>query len=493
MTNLKKLASVETERHCLKAFFKHPEIFADVDGHISERDFVNDTNRVIFSVIRTILCKGEHLDKVVVAQKIRNLGLLSKEDMDIFAYIDSLTGSQITAKGGIDACKELIKLRIRRELCANADQVKEFIINNGELKIDELIAGADKIYNQQIDNYITNDHPEDLFQGIDDVIQERVNNPEKFTGLIVPYKYFYKAYGPLRNGNLYSFLSRPGVGKSTILNDLAYKVPLINNCKSLILDTENLTADIKFRMAAAISGVPCTLLERGLFVRNRELLEKYNASKDQLKKLQKLTYHKQVAGRPIEEIVAMIRRWYYNVVGRGNPAIVIYDYIKLTGEKDYQKKEYELVGEKVNRLKELSVELDIPILTANQLNRTAESGVDDSSAISQSDRLQWYSSFCAIFRRKTLEEIAEDGIEYGGHKMIVLKSRHQGEEASGHSDLVRVPTGKKTFKYVNNFISFNVDNFNVEEKGDLRDILNAKKQIIKIKTDNNDDDDNTSF
>ena len=185
----------------------------------------------------------------------------------------------------------------------------------------------------------------------------------------------------------------------------------------------------------------------------------------------------QVAGKPVEEIESIIQRWYLSEVGRGNPAIVVYDYIKLTGEgSDKNKQEYQLIGDKVDRLKNLSVRLNIPILTACQLNRSAENGTDDSSAIAQSDRLQWFAAYVGIFRRKTLEEQAEDGLSYGSHKMIELAARYQGKNAHGHTDLVKVKEGNQT-KYKKNFISFDVQNFNVQEKGSLQDIIDSKSGV----------------
>ena len=111
-------------------------------------------------------------------------------------------------------------------------------------------------------------------------------------------------------------------------------------------------------------------------------------------------------------------------------------------------------------------------MTACQLNRSAENGIDDSSAISQSDRLQWFASFVGIFRRKTLEEIADDGEEFGSHKLIPLATRFQGRSSAGHHDYIPVDRDGRV-KYVPNFISFNIDNFRVEETGTLQDIVQA--------------------
>jgi hypothetical protein len=237
-------------------------------------------------------------------------------------------------------------------------------------------------------------------------------------------------------------------------------------------------------MAASLTSIPCWFLETGLYQKNQELYDKYQKAKneDKFKISRKKIFHIQCAGKPITEIESIIKRWYLKEVGRGGQACIIYDYIKLTGESDYNKKEYELIGEKVNRLKELSVQLNVPILTACQLNRSAEgvSAVDSSSAVAQSDRLNWMASFLAIFRRKTLDELSDDGLMYGTHKMIILKSRFRGVESSQFHDYVKVPGAKGKSKFEQNFISFQVENFDVQEKGTLRDIVKSRREQYDI-------------
>ena len=48
-----------------------------------------------------------------------------------------------------------------------------------------------------------------------------------------------------------------------------------------------------------------------------------------------------------------------------------------------------------------------------------------------------FASFVGIFRRKTNDEIAMDGEDYGTHKLLPIKTRYQGKDAAGHIDLVR--------------------------------------------------------
>jgi len=463
------ISSLKIERHVLGGLLKYPEVFFDVDKFVTTSDFVSKEHYVIYSTIKDILSSGRKLDKTLLAHQIKNLGVSFKSEVDIFNYIEDISFTQIKKEALIEACKELCKIRIRRELDETADKLKDFVKTNGHKDADSIVTEADQIYNNKIQEYSKLNEPEALFDGIEDLINERGLDPQDEMGLKTPYDNFNTMFGGIRKGNIYAWVSRPKHGKSTILSHLATEMSVINECPALILDTEMSTVDVQFRIASAVTGIPVWYLETGQWRKNEDMVKRFEDNKERFYQAKRNVMHMTVAGKPIQEICSIVRRWYYTHVGRGNNCVVVYDYIKLTGEKDNNKKEYELIGEKVNTLKELTLELEIPLLTACQLNRSAESGVDDSSAIAQSDRLQWFASFVAIFRRKSPEEISEEGREFGTHKLIPLATRFQGREAQGHTDLVRVAEGNR-YKYVPNFINYNIENFSVSEHGTLQTI-----------------------
>ncbi len=468
--------SLQLEKYVLSAMIKHPQTFPDIESFICEDDFINEVHYTIYCVYKDSFNKGESIDKVLLAQKAKNLGItFQDQSIDIFNYINSVAMIPTTKKGLIESAKELLKFRVRRELDETGDNIKKFAHTSAEKPIEDIITECDKIYNKSVTPYTqSSSKPEDITNDIIDIIEERGNNPIEENGLKTPYANFNRMYGGIRPGNIYAWVSRPKHGKSTILNDLAIKISSLNKgCRALVLDTEMSTEDMKFRIASSLTQIPVWHLETGNWKKNADLHQKFQDNKAEILKIQNLVDHIEVSGKPIEEIISIIKRWYFSKVGRNNPCVIVYDYIKLTGESDRNKQEYQLIGDKVNALKELCSELNVPILTACQLNRSAENGVDDSSAISQSDRLQWFASFVAIFRRKTVQEIADDGEEFGSHKLIPLASRFQGKDSAGHHDLVMVKEGK-TIKYMPNFLSFNIKNFHVEETGTLDDILQSR-------------------
>ena len=104
-------------------------------------------------------------------------------------------------------------------------------------------------------------------------------------------------------------------------------------------------------------------------------------------------------------------------------------------------------------------------------NRHADTIIDDESVVSLSDGITQFCSHLFLLRKKALEEMREDGNNFGTHKLINLKSRHLGKNAlRAINDVTMVDGSKKK-----NFINLKFKNFQIEEKGDLQDLVNFQQ------------------
>ncbi len=476
--------SLQIERHCLGGLLKNQEVFSDVAAWVSEHDFYNDVHQTIYCVLRDFLIKGEDVDKTILAARIKNYGIGFKDDINIFDYIATIAFTEVTAKGTLDSFQELVKLRICREIHETGAKLQAHAKGNINNKIDDIITEADAIYNGKISAYELSDEPVNLFEKMEELIEGRGNNPIDDVGFLTPYPTFNRLYGGWRPKNIYAIVSRPGEGKSTWLYDAAFKTAKAHDfkIKVLYLDTENQTEDMQFRAMSSETNVPTWYLETGNWRKNEEFTNRVRSVLPNTKHFE--CFHFRVGNKTVDQICSIIRRWYLSKVGRGGKGIIVYDYIKLTGERLGESwKEYQAIGDKVDKFKRLSEEVACPFLTAMQLNRSGENTnklsstiIDDASAISLSDRLQWFASFVAICRRKSVDEIALDTPAFGTHKLINLKTRFQGRDARGHIDLLKRMTADGTEKYVKNYLNFQIENFNVQEKGSLADIIEASKQ-----------------
>lgn len=254
--------------------------------------------------------------------------------------------------------------------------------------------------------------------------------------------------------------------------------------------------ELVMRQCAALSGVPMYLLETGKWRKaGQDVVDKVRAVWPRIKHLK--FYYYNVGGSDVDSMIKVLRRFYYSKVGRGNEMILSFDYIKTSSEGvGGNKNEYQLVGEIVDKFKrciqkEIRFEGKpmISMMTSVQsnrmgivTNRNSQNIVDDESIVSLSDRIIQFSSYMFILRKKTNDEMAAEGRNFGSHKLINIKARHLGEDRMGALEPVVVGDTLR-----NNFINLDFNNFNITEKGDLREIVKTLDGQFDLDEDDSDE------
>lgn len=487
------LYSIQVEKHVLGGLIQNPHIIGDVDRFISEKDFVAEPHNVIYGCLRSALLNNERVDKVLLAQKIKNLGIAFKDDINIFDYIEAISFAPITADATIRACQELAKLRALREIHGTCEDMKSHIEKSINQTLDDTIAEVDEMYGKQVNSFNSENEPTLLFQGLYEKVEERGNNPVDEVGLGTPYPEFNRLYGGFRRKNLYIIASRAKSGKTTWLNETVAEMSRIHNVPVLVLDTEMSTEEIQYRMGASRSRVGLWHLKSGQWRKNEDNIQRVRSTLPGVFQSYDKVYHMAVGNKTKAHIASIARRWYLKVVGRGNDCIICHDYLKVVEFDGKNRQEYQEMGSLVDFMKKLAEELDCPVITACQNNREGVVAarepseiIDDERSVGLSDRITWYASGVWILRRRTPEEITLDTPESGTHKLIELVVREQGRDAAGHQDFMlrRFPDGKQ--KYVKNFINFHIHNFSVEERGSLRHTIERQNSQFHVEDTNPD-------
>jgi hypothetical protein len=171
-------------------------------------------------------------------------------------------------------------------------------------------------------------------------------------------------------------------------------------------------------------------IETGGFADNPDRANKiYKAVKD-LKNTR--LFYKTIAGKPFEDQLSIMKRWLVKEVGLNDDGtakdcVIFYDYLKLmdTSGMSQDMKEYQVLGFMMTQLHNFAVKYKVPIVAFIQLNRDGITKESTDSA-SGSDRIIWLCSNFTIFKRKSDEEIAEDGPINGNRKLVPLIARHGG-------------------------------------------------------------------
>jgi len=479
--------SHELEQHLLSGVIKHPESFFEISNLIEESDFRanGEVNKTIFKIIKQALEAGESIDDVIISQRIRELNISFDENVNVFDYLKSLSMRMVGKESILQTAKDLKKLSIRQNISTQAVQVASQMKKmKSSASFEEIIDTADAAFNKNISSMFANKNsPENIFEDMEDIIEERGNNPQTEFGMMGPHKSINAMYGSLlRPGNITVIVSRSGVGKTTFCLDYCTKVSLqYGNVPVLHFDNGEMSKEeLLMRQCAALSGVPMYYLETGNWRRNEAFVKKVREVWPKIKNMK--LYYYNVAGLSVDQMINVMRRFYYSKVGRGNKMIFSFDYIKTTSEKNNNNlSHWQLVGDMVTKFKNFIAEeicFDegpvVGMLTSVQSNRlgitnnrNSDNVVDDESIVSLSDQITHFSSHLFVLRKKTLDEIAEDPEGFGTHKLICFKNRHLGEQAQRAVNEVEMPDGSKKKNYIN----LDVDNFNIEDKGDLQDMV----------------------
>lgn len=480
--------SYELEQHLIAGLIKYPKSYPLIASFIDEKDFFDDNtivNKTIFCVLRQSLEQAESLDEVILTQRVQSLNISFEDNINIADYIKALSLRQISKEGVLKAAQELKKITVRREIHNSSLEVAKSMKSlSTSASFDDIVSEADKIYNDKVNLYeMGSNKPENLFEEMEDFIEERGNNPIDEFGLMGPHERVNELYGSLlRPGNITVVVARAGVGKTQFCMDFCTKVSSMNNHVPVLhFDNGEMSKEeLIIRQCSALSGVPMHLLETGRWRQaGEEVVNKVRQTWNKIKNFK--FYYYNVAGHSIDSMLNIIRRFYYSEIGRGNKMIFSFDYIKTTYERQNGASSWETVGRMVDKFKQLiQKELcfnDAPTVAmltsvqSNRLgitnNRSAENVVDDESIVSLSDQITQFCSHLFLLRQKTMDEIQSEPEGFGTHKLICLKYRWLGKDVHRALQPVEMPDGSKRKNYIN----LHMENFALEERGDLQDLV----------------------
>ena len=487
--------NVDIERYCVAAVLRFPNLLADVGFVIKEEAFKSKLNRTIYSSCFSSYQKQEEIDGLMLASKIKGAGITFEElDGDILDYITDLKDIQINEAGGKSFFKDLGKLHLLRKYYSLGELVKVKAKEMVGKDMSEILSTMDGVLGSLDPNIsgLFNNEFINIYEGLAEKIELLGNSPKQEVGYMGPFKRVNEIYGSLlRPGNITLIAARSGVGKTNLgsyyLNYIGYTygIPVLH-----IDAGEMLAEELQFRNASMLTGGKASVyhIEHGSWRQNPELEKTVRESFSKYEKLK--YYYRNIGGMSPDEIISMIRRFYYSVVGRGKPFVIHYDYLKPPNDPNNKSPQWERMGVFMQKLKTLiTTEIPVPVWTSVQQNRKGIMGYkedeevnDTEDTVSISDSITAQASHLWILRRKTKRELISQPKLGNFLFKNVGKKRHLGKDADAALNMVRMSDGSLQ----ENYIHLDCQSFVFKEMGDLA-TTHDKIGIIKPPKDNNDE------
>jgi replicative DNA helicase len=477
------LTDPSAERALLATICQYGEdVYIDISDIVSESTFTIDSNKIIFQCLKYVLDKNPKcsIDIGIIYSAAKDLGIdhiLQKKDEAL--HLKAILDFPAKKENCITFAAKIKKLEIARKLYHELENTKEKLLEvSGTESITQIMSIAeDSVFNFASKITDTDNAPSHVANGLEDYITNLIENPISQVGISTGFPAYDAAIGGgLRKSTINVIAARPKTGKTLLADNMGFyianklKIPVLN------LDTEMTKEDHLNRLIAMTTEIEISKIETGKFTDSSVMIEKVNNTVSELKNTP--LFYKPIPGKPFDEQLSIMKRWLVKEVGLNSdgtakPCVIFYDYLKLMDSQGMGQdmKEYQVLGFMMTSLHNFACKYQLPIVAFVQLNRDGITKETTDTA-SGSDRIIWLCSNFSIFKRKTDEEIAEDGVSSGNRKLIPVISRHgPGVEENDYINCnmkgwcAKITEGKTRIEVANNsgYSIEDNDEFNVKQ------------------------------
>ncbi len=357
--------SIEAERALLCSLFLDNSQIGEILEIISEDDFFDEKNAIIFGILKELYADGIPIDFITVSNAIKEKGLEQKIPQD---YILSLT-EFLPAPANTKYYAEIIRKKaIFRKLIFMSNEIATVCYEEPE-DIEEVLNMAEKrLFEIVSSKSIRYKSTGELSDEITEYLEALKNRKTIITGVPSGFKDLDNMTNGFQNGDLIVIAGRPGMGKTSLAINIALNAALDYDKKVAIFTLEVSAIQVVLKMIASISKVDMKKLRTGFFDNND-----WNSV---VKAIDKLKY----APIFIDETSLLtsidIRTKARKLKMEKDIDLLIIDYLQLIEGRNSSVNRVQQISEISRALKILAKELNIPIIALSQLNRAVENRED---------------------------------------------------------------------------------------------------------------------
>lgn len=427
MADISILNDSGAEGSAIATLIYHPEFILHTD-YLKARYFYNVENGCIYWAIQELFKAGiDHIDAINLTNMLNSNYAVKKkiEEYNLADMQEFVAMAQYAARHTLEEYKLLantiIEMSFKRELTKACIKIQQGCLNS-ENNLRDLNTLVNKEITGLLEEYLTTGEIEQFGNKIDDIeaeIDENVTGEgtSGFRSKIEPFNHYFT----YEKGEVVLIKAKKKDGKSALcLNETVDKLKL--GVPTVYFDTEMSDKLFYMRLMANLTGFSFIDIKTRSFKNYPEQIKIYEECKNWLR--EQPFVHLYLPNPTKEEIYATCKILKYKM----NLQFVVYDYIKM--DEPDSVRNYNLLGDLTNFLKNnVSGELELATLAAAQLNRDGQ--------IADSDKIERYISTTVLWRPKTSEEIAADGIDCGNYAACVDVNRN-GERMDPKTDYIDI-------------------------------------------------------
>lgn len=352
---------VEAEKSLLGALMLSDEVLPEILTILKAEDFYEPRHQIIYQAMSDLYDNHQPVDMLTLTNELRAQKKL--RSVGGAPYLTELTSITPTATHAKSYANIIEAAATRRKLIKAGTEIAAKAYEEGA-NADELIGHAERELFEVSDKIVRSDYTpmSELLTDAFDRIEELHKNKGVLRGLKTGFRDLDKITAGLQKGDLIIVGARPGMGKTTLAQNIAYNVADINKKGVLFFSMEMAAGEIIDRMISDVSGVNNWKMRTG------------NLTEDEFSKIGEALGEMDEIPIYIDDTSSM------NVVELRNKArralhdhdigAIIIDYLQLIAGSDrYKGNRVQEVTEISRGLKILARELEVPVIALAQLSR----------------------------------------------------------------------------------------------------------------------------
>lgn len=408
------------EKSVLSLAMKNMDFFYSMESKMAENDFLNYENSLVFSILKSIHRKDfTSFDIGKIVEEAKNLKVLKTIGGQDALY--AIYKMPVDERNFDKYVEQVIDSSTKLKLYLELEEKKNEVLANARdgLSSNDLISAVDARILELSNESKAITEPKDFTEGIVEWLDEKRKNKVEQSGVSSGFPILDKQIDGMIPGTLFIIAARKKMGKSAFLTTIARHVAFKENKPVLYVDTELTYNEWRTRVIAALTGIDERIIKHGgyteaEYVLIRKIIDRLGDG---------MLFHEYMPGYTVDKLVALYRKYK----AKHNIGMAVFDYIKEpdSSSLDAQRKEYQVLGDVTTKLKDLSGKLDIPFLTAVQLNRAND--------IADSDRIARYGDIIAFWAKRDEEDFSEEEKatrDKGGFKLVIKDTRRGGSTPS---------------------------------------------------------------
>jgi replicative DNA helicase len=320
--------------------------------------FYSESNREIFSAVRSLHNRNQPIDMLTVSQEITRTGAVHAQ-----TWMIADLASIVVSTANIEAhARMLTEKHISREIIrVGVESVTEAMSEESDA-IELLDKTERDVY--AIGHQVTRKDARKVGEYMPELLKriEAATENKGITGIETGIRQFDRHTGGLQGGELYIMAGRPGMGKTALMMTWALNIAM-SGIPVGVFSLEMTAEEISMRLMASVSGTSGADMKMGKVGDFAPLMDAANV----------------LTGIPLyiddegAQSAVSIRSRARRLVQKCGCRVIMLDYLqKMAAPPEYRGQREAEVNHNVQALKNVAKELKIPFVCLSQLSRSVE-------------------------------------------------------------------------------------------------------------------------